>query len=94
LGPYELLPKKRDSNVTGKLRDSKQYPVPWPRTERFKKSAVVYALSVEAPFVAASRILITDSFLTFAGVIWRIQMLDSLSTFFVFDSHLSVYFVY
>jgi len=37
--------KKQDSDVTGKLRDAKQYPVPWARSERFKKSTIVYALS-------------------------------------------------
>jgi len=42
---HELLPKKRDNDVTGKLRDVKQYPVPWARTEQFKKSTIVYALS-------------------------------------------------
>jgi len=42
---HELLPKKRESDVTGKLRDAKQYPVPWARTERFQKSKIVYALS-------------------------------------------------
>ena len=42
---HELLPAKRDSDVTGKLRDAKQYPVPWARTKRFRKSTIVYALS-------------------------------------------------
>jgi len=43
---HELLPNKWDSDVTGKLRDAKQCPVTWARTERFKKSTtIVYALS-------------------------------------------------
>ena len=42
---HELLPAKRDSDVTGKLRDAKQYPVPWARTERFRKSTILYALN-------------------------------------------------
>jgi len=42
---HELLPEKRDSEVTGKLRVAKQYPVLWARTERFKKSTIVCALS-------------------------------------------------
>ena len=43
---HEILPEKRDSDVTDKLGNAKQYPVPsWARTERFKKSTIVYALS-------------------------------------------------
>jgi len=42
---HEILPKKRDGDVTGKLRDTKQYLVHWARTERVKKSTIVYALS-------------------------------------------------
>ena len=26
---HELLPAKHDSDVTGKIRDAKKYPVPW-----------------------------------------------------------------
>lgn len=41
---HELLPQKRDDDVTTRLRNAKQYSPPTARTERFKKSAVVYSL--------------------------------------------------
>jgi len=46
----ELLPAKQDSDVAGELRDAKQDPVSWARTERFKKSTIVYALSIVVLF--------------------------------------------
>ena len=42
---HDLIPSKRDSDVIAKIRDAKQYPVPLARTERFRKSTIVYALN-------------------------------------------------
>jgi len=33
--------RQSEISITGKFRDTKQYPVPWARTERFKKSTIV-----------------------------------------------------
>ena len=41
---HHLLPQKRDNIAVAKLRNTKQYLPPIPRTERFKKSAVFHAL--------------------------------------------------
>ena len=41
---HHLIPEKRDADFTTRLRLVKQYLPPITRTERFKKSSVVYAL--------------------------------------------------
>lgn len=41
---HELLPQKRNVDVTSRLRSAKQYSPPTARTERFKNSAIVHAL--------------------------------------------------
>jgi hypothetical protein len=41
---HSLIPAKRNSDVTCKLRYANQYPVPWTRTEHYKKSTVIYGL--------------------------------------------------
>jgi hypothetical protein len=41
---FHLLPDQRDTNVTSKLRYAKNYSPPFARTERFKKSSIIYAL--------------------------------------------------
>jgi len=42
---HDILPPKRDLLITERLRQAKQYPVPTARTERYKKSFLVHALS-------------------------------------------------
>jgi len=42
---HHLLPSKRDQNVTSKLRNAKEYMLPFARTERYRKSTIVYALN-------------------------------------------------
>jgi len=42
---HDLIPAKRNSNVVDKIREAKQYPVPRARTERFRKSTILYALT-------------------------------------------------
>ena len=42
---HELLPEVRDCDVIARLRKCKQYQAPKTRTERFKKSAVIHALT-------------------------------------------------
>ena len=42
---HHLLPSKRDQNVTSKLRNAKEYMPPFARTERYRKSTIVYALN-------------------------------------------------
>jgi len=42
---HELLPEKRNCDVTIKLRHAKKFILPRTRTERFKKSAVIHALN-------------------------------------------------
>ena len=41
---HHLLPPERDSFILDKLRDHKQYPVPYARTAHFQNSFLVYAL--------------------------------------------------
>ena len=42
---HELLPVARDSEVTSRLRNARLYSLPRARTERFKKSTIVFALN-------------------------------------------------
>jgi hypothetical protein len=42
---HDLIPEKRDNNVVDKLRDAKQYLVPFARTESYKNSTVIFALN-------------------------------------------------
>ena len=42
---HDLIPDKRDDELISKLRTSAHYPVPIARTERFKKSTVIYSLT-------------------------------------------------
>jgi hypothetical protein len=42
---HQLLPAKRDSVIIAKLRHASQYPGFTARTERFKNSAINYALN-------------------------------------------------
>jgi hypothetical protein len=42
---HYLLPNRRDQNVTSKLRNAKEYIPPFARTERYRKSTIVYALN-------------------------------------------------
>ncbi len=39
-----LLPSFRDKNITAKLRNASEYAIPTVRTERFRKSFVMFAL--------------------------------------------------
>jgi hypothetical protein len=41
----DLLPAKRDDDIIGRLRQAARYAPPTARTERFKNSAIVYALN-------------------------------------------------
>jgi len=41
---HHLLPPQRDTFILDKLRDRKQYPVPYARTARFQYSFLLYAL--------------------------------------------------
>ena len=40
-----LIPERRDKIVLGRLRNAQPYPVPFARTQKLKKSFIVYALS-------------------------------------------------
>ena len=40
-----LIPERRDKIVLSRLRNAQSYPVPFARTQKFKKSFIVYALS-------------------------------------------------
>jgi len=42
---HDILPPKRDLQVTERLRHTKPYPAPIARTERYKRSFLVHALS-------------------------------------------------
>ena len=42
---HELIPQRRDDDVTSKLRHALQYPPPRAKTEHFKKSTIIYALN-------------------------------------------------
>lgn len=42
---HHLLPDKRETDVISRLRSAKQYSPPFARTERYKKSTIVYALN-------------------------------------------------
>ena len=39
-----LIPEKRDESILSRLRNPSQYSIPFARTERFKRSFVLYAL--------------------------------------------------
>ena len=41
---HHLIPEQRDVNVLSRLRNPSKYPVPFARTERYKKSFLPYAL--------------------------------------------------
>ena len=41
---HSLIPAKRNSDVTCKCRYANQYPLPWTRTEHYKKSTIIYGL--------------------------------------------------
>ena len=41
---HELLPEERDIKITSRLRNVKQYSPPLARTERYKKSTIIYSL--------------------------------------------------
>ena len=40
-----LIPERRDKIVLSRLRNAQSYPVPFARTQKLKKSFIVYALS-------------------------------------------------
>jgi len=42
---HELLPAERGDDVIGRLRHAARYAPPTTRTQRFKNSAIVYALN-------------------------------------------------
>jgi len=41
---HHLIPEKRDASTLSRLRNPSQYCIPLARTERFKRSFVLYAL--------------------------------------------------
>jgi len=41
---HHLIPEKRDESILSRLRNLSQYTIPLARTERFKRSFVLYAL--------------------------------------------------
>ena len=41
---HYLLPSFRDENITAKLRNASEYAIPTVRTERFRKSFIMFAL--------------------------------------------------
>jgi hypothetical protein len=41
---HHLVPEKRDESLRSRLRNSFQYQVPFARTEKYKKSFIVFAL--------------------------------------------------
>jgi len=58
---HELLPAKWDSDVTGKLRDVKQYLVPWAHTERFDLLIYVRVCTITAIWTVGHRLKSTPT---------------------------------